>query len=46
MDKKYYIAGILILCIIFSFIPFWIKELESGTSIRINFWQKFFMHID
>ena len=40
------IIGILAALLVLSFIPFFTKSLMMGGEIKINFWQKYFMHID
>lgn len=40
------IVPIVMLLIIFSFLPIWTKALKSGSYKKINLWQKLFVNID
>ena len=40
------IISVVVVLLVLSFIPFFTKSLMMGGEIKINFWQKYFMHID
>lgn len=40
------IISVVVVLLVLSFIPFFTKSLMLGGEIKINFWQKYFMHID
>ena len=40
------IISVAVALLVLSFIPFFTKSLMMGGEIKINFWQKYFMHID